>query len=79
MQPSEKNFFKFSFFDDLKLNDVFKFSPNIDKDIPSKFYTVYYKDETTTKFNATYGKELNRMEFANDTPREIMIFPNRKK
>ena len=79
MQPSEKNFFKFSFFDDLKLNDVFKFSPNIDKDIPSKFFTVYQKNEKTTKFNAKYGKDLSNMELPNDAPREIMIFPNRKK
>ena len=32
-----------------------------------------------TKFNATYGKELHTMEFANNTPREIMVFPNRKR
>lgn len=74
-----KDFFNFGFFDELQVGDVFKFSPIIDNDIPSKFYTVYHKDENTTKFNATYCKELNRMEFANDTPREIMIFPNRKR
>lgn len=74
-----KNYFNFSFFDELQVGDVFKFCPIIDNDIPNKFYTVYQKDETITKFNATYGRELNKMEFANNTSREVMIFPNRKR
>lgn len=74
-----KDYFQFKWFDELQIGDVFKFSPIIDSDIPSKFYTVYQKDKGTTKFNSTYHKDLNRMEFANDTPREVMIFPNRKK
>jgi hypothetical protein len=75
----DKNFFTFKWFDDLKVGDTFKFCPTIDSDIPSKFFTVYYKDEFITKFNSTYGKELNKMEFLNDTHKEIMLFPNRKK
>jgi hypothetical protein len=74
-----KDFFQFRWFDDLKTGDVFKFCPIIDSDIPSKFFTVFAKDELNTKFNSTYGKELNTTEFANDTPREVMIFPNRKR
>ncbi len=73
-----KDYFQFKWFDELQVGDVFKFSPIIDNDIPTKFYTVYQKDENKTRFNATYGKELNRMEFANDLDREIMIFPYRK-
>lgn len=74
-----KDYFNFRFFDELQVGDVFKFSPLIDNDIASKFYTVYHKDENTTKFNDTYGKELNRMELVNNSRREIMIFPNRKR
>lgn len=73
------NFFIFKFFNELQIGDVFKFSPIIDNDIPNKFYTVYQKNETTTKFNATYGKELNQKELLNDTKREVMIYTNRKK
>ena len=72
-----KNFFKFSYFDELKTGDVFKFSPIIDNDIPSKFYTVYAKDESTTKINSTYGKTILRLEYMNDLNKEVMIFPNR--
>jgi len=75
----KKNYFNFRFFDELQVGDVFKFSPILDDDIPSKFYTVYQKNEIITRFNSTYGKNLSRMEFPNDTPREIMIFPNRKR
>ena len=74
-----KDYFQFKWFDELQVGDVFKFSLIIDNDIPTKFYTVYQKDENKTRFNATYGKELNRMEFANDLHREVMIFPYRKK
>jgi hypothetical protein len=77
MNQSTKNYFKFSFFEELKEGDVFKFSPVMDNDIPSKFYTVYKKTDTITKINATYGKVLNRMEFNNNLPREVMIFVNR--
>ena len=74
-----KNYFMFDFFDSLNIGDVFKFSPFIDNDIPSRFYTVYSKDESTTKINATYGKNLYKQEYVNSLPREIMIFPNRRK
>ena len=73
-----KDFFQFKWFDELQVGDVFKLCPIIDSDIPSKFFTAFKKDEVNTKFNATYGKELHTMEFANNTPIEIMIFPNRK-
>lgn len=76
-----KDFFQFRWFEELSIGDVFKFCPTIiDSDIPSKlFFTVYSKDEVNTKFNATYGRELHKMELANNTPREIMVFPNRKR
>lgn len=73
-----KDFFFFGHFNELKVGDVFKFPQNLYNDIPSKFYTVYQKDENTTKINATYGKLLNRLELENDTPIEVMIFQNRK-
>jgi hypothetical protein len=75
----KKDYFKFASFEDLQVGDVFKFSPIIDNDIPSKYYTAFVKDELNTTFNSTYGKELNTSKFPNNTPREIMIFPNRKK
>jgi hypothetical protein len=74
-----KDFFQFKWFDELQVGDVFKFCPIIDSDIPSIFFTAFAKDEVNTKINATYGKELHRMDFANNTSREIMIFPNRKR
>lgn len=73
-----KNYFEFKSFDELQTGDVFKFSPILDNDIPSKFYTVYHKNETHTKINSTYGKLLNRFEYENNINREVMIFPNRK-
>ncbi len=73
-----KNFFNFKFFDELQVGDVFKFSPVIDSDIPRRFYTVYEKNEYTTKFNTTYGKCLYQNEFDNNIHKEVMIFPNRK-
>jgi hypothetical protein len=73
-----KYYFQFKWFSDLQVGDVFKFCTIIDNDIPSIFYTAYAKDDINTKFSATYGRNLHRKNFANDTPREIMIFPNRK-
>ena len=73
------NYFIFSYFHELKVGDVFKFSPVIDGSSTSKFYSVYQKDDSVTKINATYGKSLDRMEFANDTLMEVMIFPNRQR
>ena len=75
----KKNMFKFAYFEDLKQGDVFKFSPIIDSEIPSIFFTAYYKDENTTKFDSTYGKIIYRNEFKNDIDKEIMIFINRRK
>ena len=74
-----KDFFQFKWFDELQVGDVFKFCPIIEPDLPSKFYTAFKKDEVKTTINSTYGKELHTIELANDTPRVIMIFPNRKK
>ena len=74
-----KDFFQFKSFDELQVGDVFKFCPLIDSDVPSKFFTAFAKNEISTKFNSTYGKELHTMEFSNNTPREVMIFPNRKR
>lgn len=74
-----KDFFQFKYFDELQVGDVFKFCTVIDSDVPSRFFTVFAKDGTSTKINSTYGKELHKMEFPNDAPREIMVFPNRKK
>lgn len=74
-----KNFYIFKYFEDLNVGDVFKFSFVIDDNMHNKFYTVYEKNEINTKFNSTYGKELNRMELSNNYIREIMIFPYRKK
>ena len=79
MKVGIKNTFKFKWFDELQVGDVFKFCPILDDDIPSKFFTVFAKDDVNTKFNATYGKDLHTMEFANGINREIMIFPNRKR
>lgn len=77
MKTTIKNF-QFKWFDELQVGDVFKFCPIIDSDIPTrKFYTVYYKDELITKINSTYGKELHTIELANNTHREIMVYPNR--
>lgn len=72
-----KNFFTFKLFEELVVGDVFKFSPTLDNDIPKKFYTVYFKDNVTTKINATYGKDLNKMEIPNSVTREVMVFPGR--
>lgn len=72
-----KNSFEFKWFNDLKTGNKFKFSPIIDSDVPSKFFTVIKKNDTHTKFAETYGKMGNVREFANDTPREVMIFTNR--
>ena len=74
-----KDYFIFGLFSDLQVGDVFKFSPIIDSDIPNRFFTAYQKDADITKINTTYGKELNRMEFPNDTQKEVMIYPNRRK
>lgn len=74
-----KDFFQFKWFDELQVGDVFKFCPIIDSDIPKKFFTAFAKDGVNTKFNATYGKELHTMEVLNNTPKEIMLFPNRKR
>lgn len=76
---TDKNHFQFNYFDELSKGDVFKFSPVLDSDIPSKFFTVIEKNEVNTKFAETYGKEYNVRQFANETPKEIMIFPNRKR
>lgn len=73
-----KDYFIFSFFEKLEVGDTFKFSKSIEDNIQNKFYTVYKKNRTTTKFNATYGKTLNRMELPNETQKEVMIYPNRK-
>lgn len=74
-----KHSFTFDFFENLSIGDVFKFSPIIDNDYPSKFYTVFYKDELITKINSTYGKRILRFEFSNTMQREVMIFPKRKR
>jgi hypothetical protein len=74
-----KDFFQFKWFNELQVGDVFKFCPVIDSEIPNKFFTAFFKDDKNTKFNATYGKELNTTEFSNETKKEIMIFPNRKR
>jgi len=77
-----KDFFKFRFFDELNVGDVFKFSPIIDNDdLPSVFYTVFYKDNLTTKINSTYGKKLMRFDFQNQElkNREVMVFPERNR
>lgn len=73
------NSFSFDFFENLSIGDVFKFCPIIDNDYPSKFYTVFYKDELITKVNSTYGKRILRFEFSNEMEREVMIFPLRKR
>jgi hypothetical protein len=73
------SYFQFKWFDELQKGDVFKFSPILDNDIPSKYYTVSEKDNITTKIGATYGHALDRREYRNDLHREVMIFPNKKR
>lgn len=76
------DFFKFRFFNELNVGDVFKFSPIIDNDdLPSRFYTVYYKDELITKINSSYGKKIISRAFQNQESenREVMVFPERNR
>ena len=77
MQGNSKHFFKFAWFDELIIGDVFKFSPMNKDDEPSRFYTVYFKDESITKINSSYGNQLIRREFKNELSREVLLFPNR--
>lgn len=79
MKASEKNQFTFNSFYELKQGDVFKFEKIFDSDMHSVFFTVYYKDENTTKINSTYGKKIVRFEYPNSLPRGIMIFKNRSR
>lgn len=74
-----KNAFVFSSFDKLQVGDVFKFSPIIDEDIPSRFYTVYKKNEVLTFFNSTYGKKIYSNELKNSLNSEVMIFEERSR
>jgi len=68
-----KMYFKFNWFDDLQIGDVFKFSPE------SAFYTVIMKDESNTTFQKTFGK-LYTQVFPNDiSNKEVMIYPDRKR
>ena len=73
------NYFEFGFLEDLQIGDVFKFSPTIDSEIPSKFYSVYAKESGTIKINSTYGKSIDRKEFPITHYKEVMIFPERKR
>jgi hypothetical protein len=76
---SDKNFFKFRFFDELEIGDVFKFCPAIDSKINiSTFFTVLNKTETTTTIQTTFGKVTAR-QINNNTITEIMVFPDRKR
>lgn len=74
-----KNYFIFRYFDDLKVGDVFKFSPLLDDDIPSCFFTVYNIAGETVSINSTYGKKIVRFDYPTNLNREVMIFPDRKR
>jgi hypothetical protein len=76
---ANRNYFQFKLFEELRVGEVFKFSPIIDLDLPDVFYTVFAKNELNTLFNSTYGKQLNTMIFSNNSPREVMVYPYRKK
>ena len=76
---TNKLFYEFAYFDELQIGDVFKFSPILDSEIPSTFFTVYAKDEKSTKASSTYGKKINWIELSNNIGREVLIYPGKKR
>jgi hypothetical protein len=70
----DKHFFKFAWFEELQIGEVFKFSPD------SVFYSVIKKNEVTTTFQTLYGKLINQT-FRNDVcyNKEVLIFPDRQR
>ena len=77
MTNTEKNYFTFNGFDELRKGDVFKFEKALDSDLDSVFFTCYHKDENITKVSSTYGKKMIRLTLKNETIRLINIFPVR--
>jgi|VirMetMinimDraft_7_1064189.scaffolds.fasta_scaffold505067_2 hypothetical protein len=79
MTHKQKNYFTFKFFNELEKGDVFKFEKILDNDIHSIFFTVYFKDDITTKINSTYGKKILRFEYPNNKQSNVIVFPYRKR